>query len=98
MVFNDFSRLRALTEPKIVPYGMVVDNTLLKHVFSAVVIPARAWHVIIVPIGLTLLSGPLPPQMHVILAQILRYQNWRIKENQSCGFSGSPVHKKRCKF
>ena len=69
--FKDFWRLRALTEPKMVPYGRVVDNTLLRHVFSAVVIPARAWHVIEVPIGLTLWSGQLPPQLHVILAQIL---------------------------
>ena len=55
-VFQDFfSTLRALTEPKMVPYGRtrVVDNTLLRRVFSAVVIPARAWHVIEVPIGLT---------------------------------------------
>ena len=27
----------------------VVDNTLFRHVFSAVVFPARAWHVIVVP-------------------------------------------------
>ena len=46
MFFKDLSRLRALTELKMVPYGRVVDNTLLRHVFSAVVIPARAWHVI----------------------------------------------------
>ena len=53
MFFKDFSRLRALTEPKMVPYGRVVDNTLLRHVLSAVVIPGRVWHVIEVPIGLT---------------------------------------------
>ena len=57
MVFKDFSGLRALTEPKMVRYGRVVDNTLFTYVFSAVVIPARAWHVIEVPIGLTLWSG-----------------------------------------
>ena len=57
MFFKDFSRLRALPEPKMVPYGRMVDNTLLRHVFSAVVIPARAWHAIEVPIGLTLWSG-----------------------------------------
>ena len=33
--FEDFSRLRALAEPKVVPYGRVVDNTLLKHVFRS---------------------------------------------------------------
>ena len=54
MVFKDFSRLRALKEPKKVPYGRAVDNRLLRHVFSAVVIPARAWHVIEVLIGLSL--------------------------------------------
>ena len=72
---KDFARLRALTEPNMVPYGMVVDNTVLRHVFSAVVIPARAWHLIEVPIGSTLWLGQLPPQLHVILAQILCYQN-----------------------
>ena len=50
MFFEVFSRLRALTEPKVVPYGTVLDNALLRHVFSAVVLPARAWHVIVVPI------------------------------------------------
>ena len=74
-VFQGFLRLRALTEPKMVRYGRVVDSTLLRHVFSAVVIPVRVWHVIEVPIGLTLWSGQLPPQLHVILAQILCYQN-----------------------
>ena len=53
MLFEDFSRLRALTEPKVVSYGRVVDNTLPRHVFSAVVFPVRAWHVIAFPIGLT---------------------------------------------
>ena len=32
MFFEDFSRLRALTEPKVVSYGRVVDNTLLRYV------------------------------------------------------------------
>ena len=54
MFIEDFSRLRALTESKVVSYVRVVDNTLLRHVFfSAVVFPARAWHVIIFPAGLT---------------------------------------------
>ena len=65
MFFKDFSRLRALTELKMVPYGRVLDNTLLRHAFSAVVIPARAWHVIEIPIGLTLWSGQLPPQLQL---------------------------------
>ena len=73
--FRGFSRLRALTEPKVVQYGRVLDNTLFRHVFSAVVFPARAWHVIVVPIGLTLWVWQLPTQLHVILAQILRYKN-----------------------
>ena len=61
MFFKDFSRLRALTEPKMDTIGRMVDNTLLRHVFSVVVIPARAWHVIEVPIGLTRpLSLPCP--------------------------------------
>ena len=37
MFFEVLSRLRALTEPKMVPYGRVLDNTLLRHVFSAMV-------------------------------------------------------------
>ena len=49
MFFEDFSGLRAFTEPKVVPYGRFLDNTLLKHVFSPVVFPARACHVIEVP-------------------------------------------------
>ena len=93
MFFKDFSKLRALTEPKMVPYARVVDNTLLRNVFSAVVMPARAWHMIEVPIGLTLWSRQLPPPLHEILAHILRYQNLGIKENQSCEFSRLPVHK-----
>ena len=31
--FEDFSTLRAFTEPKVAPYARVVDNTLLGHVF-----------------------------------------------------------------
>ena len=51
MFFEVFSRLTALTEPIVVPdgTGRVLDNTLLRHVFSAVVFPARAWHMIVVP-------------------------------------------------
>ena len=41
MFFEVFSRLRGLTEPKVVPYGSVLDNKLLRHVFSVVVFPAR---------------------------------------------------------
>ena len=51
MFFDVFSGLRALTESKVVPYGSVLNNTLLRHVFSAVVFPARAWRVIVIPIG-----------------------------------------------
>ena len=39
---EDFSRLRALTELKVVSYDRVVDNTLLRHVFSEVLFLARA--------------------------------------------------------
>ena len=41
-VFDYFSRLGALAEPKVVLYGRVLDNTLLMHASSAVVFPARA--------------------------------------------------------
>ena len=41
MFFENFLRLRALAEPKVVPYDRVLDNILLSHVFSAVVLPAR---------------------------------------------------------
>ena len=71
MGFENFSRLVAPTEPKVVPYGRVLDNTLLRHVFSAAVFSARALLVIVVPIGLTLWSVQLPLQLHVILAEIL---------------------------
>ena len=60
--FEDFSRLRILTKPKVVVYGRVVHITLFRHVFSAVVFPSRQWHAIIVLISLTLWSGQLPPQ------------------------------------
>ena len=75
MFFEDFLRLRALKEPKMVPYGRVVDNALIRDAFSAVVFPVRAWHVIVVSIGLTLWSVQMPPQLRAILAQIFRYQN-----------------------
>ena len=61
MSFNDFSRPRALEGPKVVRYGRVVNNTLLRHVFSAVMFPRRVWHVIVVPMGLTLWSGQSSP-------------------------------------
>ena len=73
--FEHFSRMRAFTEPKVVPCGSVVDNTLLRHVFGALVFPARSWHVHVVPIGLILWPGQLPSQLHEILAQIPCYQN-----------------------
>ena len=75
MFFEDFPRLRALTEPKLASYDRVLDNTMLRHAFGAVLLLARAWHGILVPIGLALWSGQLPPQLHVILAHIIRYQN-----------------------
>ena len=55
-VFEDFSRLKALAEPKVVPCGRVTANTLLRqwHVLSVfpVVFLARTWQVIGVLIGL----------------------------------------------
>ena len=39
MLFEDFLGLRALTEPNVVPYGRLVDNILLRHVFGAVLFP-----------------------------------------------------------
>ena len=65
----------------------------LAMVFSAVVFAARAWHMVvflirscatITLIGLALWLEQLPPQLHAILAQILRHQNWGIKEYQRC--------------
>ena len=44
MFFEVFSRLRALTEPKVVRYGRALDNSWLRHVFIAVVFPAIEWH------------------------------------------------------
>ena len=52
MYFEDFSRLRALAEPKRVPYGRFLDDTLLRHALSALVFPAREWHVTVIPIDL----------------------------------------------
>ena len=74
-IVEDFSGVRALTEVKVVPYGRVVDNTLIRHTFRAVGYPARVWHGIVVPIDFASWSMQLPPQLHVILAQILHYQN-----------------------
>ena len=70
-ILDDLSGLRALTKANVVPYGTAMDNTFLRHIFSEVWFPARAWPVIVFPIGLTLWSGRLPPQLHDILAQIL---------------------------
>ena len=81
LLFRGFSWLRGLTEAKVVPCGWVVDNPLLRRVFSTVGFPVGAWHVIVVSIGLTLWSERLPPQLHVILAQSPRYQNWEGAEN-----------------
>ena len=71
MFFEDFSGLRALTEAKVAPYGRILDNALLRHAFSAVEFPARAGHVIIAAIVLTMWREQLPAQLNVILAQIL---------------------------
>ena len=56
-IFRGFSALRTLKEVKVVPYGRVVDNTLLWHVLIAVGFPERTWHVMVGPIGITLSSG-----------------------------------------
>ena len=74
------------------PFGALVKQffahcLLLVTPFSAVVLPSKAWHVIVFPTGLALWSGQLPPQLHVILAQIRRYKGWGIKENQRGEFS-----------
>ena len=55
--FSRGSRLRALTDTKVIPYGRVVHNPFLTHILSAVVFPARVWHVIVVPIGLNYGQG-----------------------------------------
>ena len=55
-------------------------NALLRDVFSAVMFPARAWPVIVVPmIGLALWSRQLPSWLHVIFAQILRYKTEELR-------------------
>ena len=56
MFFNDFSGLRALREAKVVPYGTVVDNALLKYIFRAVRFPARAWHHVLRSHGLDIMA------------------------------------------
>ena len=75
MFFENSSGLRALTEAKLVAYGRAGDNTLLRHVQSTVVFSERAWNIIVFPIRLALWSEQLRPQLHVILAQVFRYQN-----------------------
>ena len=54
--FTDFSGLTAHRKAKVVPYGTVVDNTLLKHVFRAVRFPARAWHHVLRSHGLDIMA------------------------------------------
>ena len=72
--FDDFSGLIALRERNVVPYDSVLDNMLLGRDFSAAgahsdsVARDRSSHRL-------LWSGQWPPQLHMILAQILRYQN-----------------------
>ena len=77
MFFGDDSGLIVLTGAEVVSYGSVVDNTLLMHFFLHGGLLARSKYVLVVPIGLTLRSRYLPPQMHMILAQNLRYQKLR---------------------
>ena len=68
MVLDDFSALRAFIGMKLVQYGRVVDYTLLWHAFTAMEFSARVWHVILIPIGLTLWSGQwlLAARYHVL--------------------------------
>ena len=54
--FTDLSGLTAHRKAKVVPYGTVVDNTLLKHVFRAVRFPARAWHHVLRSHGLDIMA------------------------------------------
>ena len=68
MFLEDFAGLRELTKAEVVPCYRTYAC------FGAAGFPARTWHVIVVPIGLTLRSGQLPPQLH---AQVLCYQNWK---------------------
>ena len=79
MFFLDFSKLRALTDSRVVYIVCQDRGRVLRHACGAVGFPARAWQVIVVPIGLTLWSEQLPSQMHVILALSFRYQNQGIK-------------------
>ena len=97
MFFEDISRLKALTEPKVLPCGRTVDNTLLRRVFSTLGYPARACHVIAVPTHLTLWSGQLS-QLHVAFAQILRCQN--VENSRELDYASLVDHQsgKTCNF
>ena len=50
LFFGDFSGLRAPEEVEVAPYEKALDDTLLRHVFSAVDFLVRTWYVIIFPI------------------------------------------------
>ena len=50
--------------------GRIVDDILLRHVISTLRLPARAWHVMVAPIGSALWPGHLPPQLRMILVPI----------------------------
>ena len=67
MFFEDIFRLKAHSEPKVLPDGRAVDNTLLRRAFSTLGYPARALHVIVVPTDLALWPGQLS-QLHVAFA------------------------------
>ena len=74
--FEDSSAPRAVIQAKS-ESDTNLDNTLVGRVISAMGLPARISNVFMVPMLLRLRSGELPPQLHVILAQILRYQTER---------------------
>ena len=54
---EDYRDWENLAERKVVRHDIVIDNTLCMHGFGALGFPARGWHVIVVPIGLTLLRA-----------------------------------------
>ena len=58
-VFQSFLGTRELREAEVVPYGTVVDNLFLKHVFRAVRFQGRAWHHVLKSHGLKIMAGAI---------------------------------------
>ena len=78
MLFENFWKLRVLTEVKEVTYGRTVDNTLLRHALLWAQWSSQQEHGTKSQFPV-LRSGQLPPQLHATLAQILLYQTEAFK-------------------